>query len=218
LIGRLLRHRYASVLPILVLFLATVIGGWLNTVDLRGRVIDDFTDQGIINASLTHGLRVVGTDVNGNFEFLNLPRQSKMRVDANAYLRTSVPTTQDQIRMTPTSWTVLIKELGQPEKYIPKADIRQGTTVLATSREGVVNTVVAPHPGRNAKVTVCAEGYQTQEVDAKGVLQTVELAPGGTGCPPLPSPSPTASPLPTGSPAPSPAPSPSPSTSPSPSP
>ena len=95
-------------LPILVLFIATVIGGWVNTIDLHGRVVDDFTDSGIINASVTHGSRVVGTDVNGSFDFLNLPRQSRMRVDANAYLRTSVPTTQDEIRMTPTSWTVQV--------------------------------------------------------------------------------------------------------------
>jgi hypothetical protein len=62
---RFLRHRNAAVLPILALFLATWIGGWVNTVDLRGRVVDDFTGQGIINAGLTHGQRVVGTDVNG---------------------------------------------------------------------------------------------------------------------------------------------------------
>ena len=201
-------------LPILVLFLATVLGGWVNTVDLRGRVIDDFTDTGIINASLTHGSRVVGSDANGNFEFPNLPRQSKMQVDANAYLRTGVPTTQNEIRMKPTSWTVLIKELGaDPEKSIQKADIRQGTTVLATSTEAV-NTVVFPHPGKGAKVLICAEGYQSQDVDIVGVLQTVHLAPGGTGCPPLPSPSPSASPLPTGSPGASPSPSPAPSPSP----
>ena len=214
MIRKLLRHRYAAVLPILVLFLATVLGGWVNTVDLRGRVIDDFTDKGIINASLTHGQRVVGTDVNGNFEFPNLPRQSKMQVDANAYLRTGVPTTQEEIRMKPTSWTVLIKELGSPEKSIQKADIRQGTTVLATSSEAV-NTVVFPHPGKGAKVLICAEGYQSQDVDVVGVLQTVELAPGGTGCPPLPSPSPSASPSasPSGSPAASPSPSPSPTPS-----
>ena len=203
-------------LPILVLFLATVLGGWVNTVDLRGRVVDDFTDKGIINASLTHGSRVVGSDANGNFEFPNLPRQSKMQVDANAYLRTGVPTTQEEIRMKPTSWTVLIKELGaSPEKSIQKADIRQGTTVLATSTEAV-NTVVFPHPGKGAKVLICAEGYQSQDVDVVGVLQTVELAPGGTGCPPLPSPSPSPSPAgsPGASPSPSPAPSPSPTGSP----
>ena len=202
-------------LPILVLILATVIGGWVNTVDLRGRVVDDFTDKGIINASLTHGSRVVGTDVNGAFEFLGLPRQSKMQVDANAYLRTGVPTTQEEIRMKPTSWTVLIKELGKPEKSIQKADIRQGTTVLATSAEAV-NTVVFPHPGKGAKVLICAEGYQSQDVDVVGVLQTVELAPGGTGCPPLPSTSPSPSPSasPGASPGTSPSPSPTPSGSP----
>jgi hypothetical protein len=217
LIRRLLRHRNAAVLPILALFLATVIGGWVNTIDLHGRVVDDFTDQGLINASLTHGSRVVGTDINGVFDFPSLPRQSKMRVDVNGYLRTSVPTTQEEIRMAPTSWTVLIIEAGNPDKHIAKADIRQGTTVLATSTD-TVNTIVQPHPGRNAKVTVCAEGYQTKEVDVRGVLQTIELTPGGTGCPPLPSPSPTASPRPTASGSPAASPSASPSTSPSPSP
>lgn len=204
-------------LPILVLFIATVLGGWVNTIDLRGRVVDDFTDEGIINASLTHGSRTVGTDVNGSFEFPGLPRQSKLRVDANAYLRTSVPSTQDEIRMTPTSWTAIIIKAGSPDKHIQKADIRQGDTVLATSAEAV-NTVVFPHPGKNAKVLVCAEGYQSKEVTLTGVLQTVELTPGGSGCPPLPSPSPTATPLPTASPSGSPAASPSPSASPTPSP
>jgi len=201
------------VLPILALLLATWIGGWVNTVDLKGRVVDDFTGKGIINAGLTHGQRVVGTDVNGDFEFPNLPRQSKMRVDANAYLRTSVPTTQEEIRMTPTSWTVIITEAGSPDKHIQKADIRQGTTVLATSGEAI-NTVVAPHPGKNAKVMICAEGYQQKDVDVTGVLQTVELTPGSPACAPLPSPSPSPSPLPTGSPAASPSASSSPSPSP----
>ncbi len=201
-------------LPILALFLATVLGGWVNTVDLRGRVVDDFTDEGIINASLTHGTRVVGTDVSGNFEFPNLPRQSRMRVDANAFLRTSVPTTQEEVRMKPTSWTALIVEAGAPDKHIQKADIRQGDTVLATSNEGI-NTIVSPHPGKDAKVLVCAEGYESKEVVVHGVLQTVELTRGGTGCPPLPSPSPLLpSPSPSGSPAASPSPSPTPSPTP----
>jgi hypothetical protein len=202
------------VLPILALFLATVIGGWVNTIDLRGRVVDDFTDKGIINASLTHGQRSVGTDANGNFEFLNLPRQSRMRVDANAYLRTAVPTTQEEIRMKPTSWTVQVVEAGTTDKFIKNASVRQGDTEVANTGEAV-NAVVAPHPGKGAKLLICAEGYESKTVDVVGVLQTVELAPGGTGCPPLPSPSPSPSPSPTGSPAPSPSPTASPSPSPS---
>ena len=208
-------------LPILVLFIATVLGGWVNTIDLHGHVVDDFTDQGLINASVTLGSRSVGTDVNGDFVFPFLPRQSKMLVDRNGYLRTSVPTTQDQIRMTPTSWTVIIVEAGSPDKHIKAADVRQGTTVLATSGDAV-NTVVVPHPGKNAKVMICAAGYQQKDVDVVGVLQTVELTPGTPGCAPLPTPSPSPSPSasPSGSPGTSPSgsPSPSPTSSPSPSP
>lgn len=204
-------------LPILVLFIATVIGGWVNTIDLHGRVLDDFTDNGIINASVTHGSRVVGTDVNGSFDFLNLPRQSRMRVDANAYLRTSVPTTQDEIRMTPTSWTVQVVEAGTTDKFVKNAGVRQGDTELANTHDAV-NAVVSPHPGKNAKVMVCADGYQAKEVTVVGVLQTVELTPGSPGCPPLPTPSPSPSPSPSasGSPAASPGASPSPTPSPTP--
>ncbi len=204
-------------LPILVLFIATVIGGWVNTIDLHGRVVDDFTDNGIINASVTHGSRVVGTDVNGSFDFLNLPRQSRMRVDANAYLRTSVPTTQDEIRMTPTSWTVQVVEAGTTDKFVKNAGVRQGDTELANTHDAV-NAVVSPHPGKNAKVMVCADGYQAKEVTVVGVLQTVELTPGSPGCPPLPTPSPSPSPSPSasGSPAASPGASPSPTPSPTP--
>ena len=204
-------------LPILVLFIATVIGGWVNTIDLHGRVVDDFTDSGIINASVTHGSRVVGTDVNGSFDFLNLPRQSRMRVDANAYLRTSVPTTQDEIRMTPTSWTVQVVEAGTTDKFVKNAGVRQGDTELANTHDAV-NAVVSPHPGKNAKVMVCADGYQAKEVTVVGVLQTVELTPGSPGCPPLPTPSPSPSPSPSasGSPAASPGVSPSPTPRPTP--
>lgn len=202
-------------LPILVLFIATVIGGWVNTIDLNGRVVDDFTDQGIINASLTHGSRSVGTDVSGSFDFPNLPRQSKLRVDANAYLRTSVPTTQDEIRMTPTSWTVQVLEAGTTDKFVKNAAVRQGDTVLATTGDAV-NAVVAPHPGKNAKVMICADGYQQKDVTVTGVLQTVELTPGSPACPPLPTPSPSPSPRPSasGSPAASPSASPTPSPTP----
>jgi hypothetical protein len=207
------------VLPILVLFVATVLGGWVNTIDLHGRVVDDFTDQGLINATVTHGSRSVGTDLNGDFVFPFLPRQSKLLVDRNGYLRTSVPTTQEQIRMTPTSWTAIIVEAGNPDKHIKGADVRQGTTVLATSTEAV-NTVVVPHPGKNAKVMICAAGYQQKDVDVVGVLQTVELTPGTPECAPLPTPSPSPLPSPSASPSGSPgtSPSPAPSRSPSPSP
>lgn len=210
------RHRHLIYLPFAVFFVAAVAGGWINKVDLHGKVIDDFSDAGVKKATLTHGVRSVITNDAGEFEFDNLPKTSRIVVDAPGYFRIGVPTTQQEIRLQPNSLTVVVKEAGvAPDKFIGKADVRQGDKVLGTTTDGG-NSVISPHPGKNATVLVCAADHVSQTVTVTGVLVTVELETGGTGCPPLPSPSPTASP--SGSPAGSAAPSASPSRSPSPSP
>lgn len=207
-----LRHRHLVFLPFLVLLVATLVGGWVNTVDLRGRVLDDFTSDGIGGATVKHGIRTVATASDGSFEFPDLPRSSRLQIDAQGYLRTGAPTTQEEIRMSPLAVTVVVKEAGAtPEKFLAKADIRQGDTVLGTTNDGG-NTVLSPHPGKDATVLVCAADHESKTVPIRGVRLIVELAPGGSGCPPLPSPSPSASP--SGSPGASPtAPAPSPSPS-----
>jgi hypothetical protein len=210
-----LRHRSLVYLPFAVFLIATLIGGMLNTVDLHGRVLDDFTNDGIASASVQHGIRTVVTASDGSFDFPNLPKTSKLQIDKPGYLRTGAPTTQEEIRMSPLSLTVAVKEAGvTPDKPIAKADIRQGDKVLGTTNDGG-NTVVSPHPGKDQTVLICAEGHESKTVPVHGVTLIVELAAGGSGCPPLPSPSPTASP--SGSPAGSPS-APVPSASPSPSP
>ena len=212
----LLSHRSLVYLPFALLFVGTVIGGWLNTIDLQGRVLDDFTSDGVGNATLTHGARTAVTASDGSFAFTNLPRTSRLAVDAPGYTHTFAPTTQDEIRLTPIALTVVVKEAGAtPDKFLAKADIRQGTAVLGTTSDGG-STVISPHPGKDAQVLVCAAGHESKTVTVHGVTLIVELAVGGTGCPPLPSPSPSASPLPTASPSgPPPAsPTPSPSASP----
>jgi len=45
--SRFARHRYLVYLPFALFFVATVLGGWINTVELRGRVVDDLTSDGI---------------------------------------------------------------------------------------------------------------------------------------------------------------------------
>jgi hypothetical protein len=222
--SRFVRHRYLVYLPFAMFFVATVLGGWINTIELRGRVVDDLTSDGVKAATVTHGQRSVTTDETGAFDFANLPKSSRLVVDAPGYFRQGVPTTQEEIRMAPNSLTVVVKEAGaSPEKFIAKADVRQGDKVLGTTTDGG-NTVISPHPGKDQTVLVCAEGYASQTVPVHGVAMTVELATGGTGCPPLPSPSPSASPsgsaAPSGSASPSgsAAPSATPSASPSPSP
>ena len=209
------RHRLLVYLPFVVFFVGTVVGGWLNTVDLQGQVVDDFTGDAISRATLQHGVRSVVTSADGTFDFPNLPRSSRLQVDAPGYTRTGAPTTQTEIRLVPIALTVVVKEAGAtPDKLLAKADIRQGTTVLGTTNDSG-NTVISPHPGKDASVLVCAADHESKTVTVHGVTLTVELAPGGTGCPALPSPSPSASPsgAPSGSPS-APAPSASPTATP----
>ena len=209
----LLRHRYLVYLPFVLLFAATIVGGWINTVDMNGRVLDDFSGDGIKDATVTLGVRTVKSDASGAFQFPNLPKTSRVRIDAPGYFLTTVPTTQQEIRMSPNSITITVKEAGTtPDKVIPKADVRQGDKVLGTTLDSG-NTVISPHPGKDASVLVCADGYNRKTVTLKGVAQIIELDKGTEGCPPLPSPSPSVSPSPSGSAAPSGSPSPTPSPS-----
>ena len=142
-----------------------------------------------------------------------------MQVDAPGYFRTGAPTTLEEIRLNPISLTVVVKEAAvTPEKFIVKAEIRQNDKVLGTTNDSG-NTVVSPHPGKDAQLLICAANYEPKTVAVHGVTLTVELVIGGSGCPPLPSPSPSASPSASpgaspSAPAPSPSPSPSPTSSP----
>ena len=38
-------YRLVSLLPVLLIVLVTVVGGWLNGVDMNGHVVDDFSTQ-----------------------------------------------------------------------------------------------------------------------------------------------------------------------------
>ena len=207
-----------SLLPIALLALATLIGGWLNGVDMHGRVLDDFTNEPVGTAGvarITHGGRSVTADPStGTFTFPNIPRESKVAVDAAGYLRTGVPPTLEEIRLAPLSFTIQVNEAGNPDKHIAKADIRQGTTALGITNDGG-NQVLSPYPGKDAKLLVCAAGYDQKEVTIHGVVGTFELTPGTNACPPLPTPTPAPSPSPSPSDAtPSASPTPSPTASP----
>lgn len=210
----LLRHRNLVYLSFPVFLVATVIGGWINTVDLRGRVVDDFTSAPIGNASLQLADRGVKTATDGSFDFPNLPRTTSLQIDASGYTRTHAPTTQEEIRLVPIALTVYVNEAGvTPVKGIVKASVRQGEKQLGTTNASG-QSVISPYPGKgDAQILICADGHEPKTVAARGVIVTVELAAGTNSCPPLPTPTPSASP--SGAPAPSPtAPAPSPSPSP----
>ena len=212
-------YRLVSLAPVLLILLATLVGGWLNGIDMHGRVLDDFTNEPVGTAGvakITHGSRSVTADPSaGTFVFPDLPRESKVSVDAPGYLRQGVPTTQEEIRLAPLSFTIQVNEAGSnPVKPIANAEIRQGTTLLDKTIESG-NKVISPYPGKDAKLLICAAGYDQKEITVRGVVATVELTPGTNACPPLPTPTPSPSPsraptdtTPSASPTPSPAASP----------
>ena len=187
---------------------------------MRGHVVDDLTSESIGAggaAKITHGGRTVTADPStGTFIFPGIPRESRVKVEAPGYFQTAAAPEQDEIRLQPNSFTIQVNEAGNPDKHIAKADIRQGTTDLGLTNDGG-NTVVSPYPGKDAKLLICADGYDQKEITIHGVVGTFELTPGTNACPPLPTPTPSPSPSPSPAPSdstPSASPSPSPTASP----
>jgi hypothetical protein len=214
----LARHRLLPLAPILLFLLATVIGGWLNGVDMRGHVVDDLTSESIGpagTARITLGARSVTADPStGTFTFPGIPRESRVKVEAPGYFQAGAAPTEEEIRMQPNSFTIQVNDAGDPNKHLASVDIRQGTTDLGTTNDGG-NKVISPYPGKDAKLLLCATGYDQKEITIHGVLGTFELTPGTNACPPLPTPTPSPSPSPSDTtPSASPTPTPSPTASP----
>ena len=208
-----LRHRYLVLGPFLLLIVVALVGGWLNTADVHARVLDDLTDKGIKDARITHGTRTTTTDPDGAFSLSNVPRTSKYQIDASGYLRTSAPMSAEEIRMRPLSVTIYAYDDTKTQDdrvKNPQARDPENTKIVASGNESG-QIIIAPHPGKNAQVLLCADGFERRVITVEGVLMQVGLHPGSAGCAPLPSPSPAPGASPS-------APRPSPSASPAPSP
>lgn len=191
-----LRHRYLVAVPFVVLVVAVLVGGLVNTTDGHARIVDDLTDEGVKDATITHGVRTARTDADGRFVLDNLPRTSSYRIDAPGYVRRTVPTTTDEVRLNPLSLTVYAYDATKTENdrlKIPQARDVANTKILSTGNDSG-QIVIAPHPGKDGQFLLCAEGFEAKQVTAHGVLMQVGLTPGGAGCPPLPTPSPAPSP------------------------
>src|SRR3954465_11481404 len=113
------RHRDLIYLPFVLLFAPTLIGGWVNTADMRGHVVDDFSSDGVRGARLSLGSRTTVADASGAFEFPNLPKTAPATADPPGSFRIDVPATQEEIRLAPNSITISVREAsGIPDKPI----------------------------------------------------------------------------------------------------
>jgi len=210
------RHRYALALPFLLFGVIALLGGLVNGATASGRIVDDYTGDPVKEAALSVGRRMTWSDADGSYRLENVPRTTSIRVDVGGYFRTSAPPDAGDIRLGPNSITAQVNVEGaDPVVGVPAAQFRQELRVLATANTTGGASIV-PHPGRDAKMTVCAAGYKTKEVTVRGVTLVVLLAKDPTGaCPPLPTPTPNPNatptpPPPAATPGASPSPSPSP--------
>src|SRR5262249_20678307 len=152
--------------PFIVLALVALIGGWANTADVHARVIDDLTDKGIKDARITHGSRNTTTDETGAFTLTNIPRTSKYQIDASGYLRTSAPPAAEEIRMRALSVTIYAyDETKTPDDRTknPQARDELNTKVVASGNESG-QIIIAPHPGKDAKILLCADGFDRKVI------------------------------------------------------
>jgi len=199
------------------LFVVTVLGGFLNTVDARGQVIDDSTGLPVAGVSITYGASrgaVSGDD--GSYLIPNLPRGARLRTNMPGYQPATPAAEASEIRLKPGSLTVQVNEEGNPDVHVPGVEVRQGTQVLAKCAAdpcGQLVVTIVDIVGQDA--LVCAPGHEQKTIALKGVtlITTLKKQEGGA-CPPLPTPSPSPSPLPTATPSLTPTPTASPSASP----
>lgn len=212
-----IRHRYALAIPFALLAFIVLVGGLFNAVDAQGRLLDDYTEEGVEGGSVKLGSRVTWSDATGVYAIEDVPRTARLRIEAPGYLIASAPPEGGVVRLTPLAVTIQVNEAGtngQTGVAIAQIRIEDGSRTLGTTNVSG-NTVISPHPGRDASVLVCALNYVTRVVPVEGVAQVIELTKSeGSDCPPLPTPSP--GPSPSVTPAPSVTPTAEPSPSPSP--
>lgn len=188
--SRSLRRRfYGPFLPLALLIAVTLAGGWINSVDARGRIVDDTTDAPVPGIAVTYGSRSVLTGPDGSYVMTALPRGARLSAQRPGYGRASAPAEASVMRLVPLTITFRVKD-ESTGKGVDSPQARQPVQVRIATGDASGEMAVAPYPARDRPVVICANGYEPREVTARGALMEVLLKPGGVGCPPLPSPAP----------------------------
>jgi hypothetical protein len=204
------------VLPTVLLLVATVAGGWLNTVNAEGRVVDDSTGLPVAGVSITYGSsKGAVSDADGGYLIPNLPRGARLRTRMAGYQPANPPAEATEIRLVPGTLTLQVNEEGTTDQRVPQVEVRKDDKVLAKcTADPCGQLVVTTLDIVGQKALVCAPAHESKEIELKGVtlIMTLRKQEGGA-CPALPSPSPSPSPRAPTSPGPTPSASPTPSPS-----
>lgn len=183
---RRIRFRWGPFVPFVVLAVVMIAGGLVNSVDAHGRVVDDTDNTPVTDIAIYFGSRVTTAAPDGSFSMTDLPRDAHLVAQKPGYGRSVMTPGQTELRLVPLTITFEVKD-ADTGKGIDTPEARQPSDVRIGQGTNTGEMVVGPYPNRDKPVIICAKGYASQEVTAHGVLMTVALKPGGTGCPPLPS-------------------------------
>ncbi len=184
---RSLRRRYAlPFLPILLTAVVMIVGGLVNSVDAHGRVVDDTDGTPVTNIAIYYGSRFVVAGADGSYSMTALPRDAHLVAQKAGYTRSTTTPQATELRLVPLTITFEVKD-ETTGKGIDIPEARQPADVRVGQGSAGGEMVVGPYPKRDVPVIICAKGYESKEVLARGVLMEVTLRPGGSGCPPLPS-------------------------------
>ncbi len=209
-----MRQRYFIAFPFVVLVVATLAGGWINTVDARGHVIDDSTGLPVAGVSITYGANKGAVSAeDGSYLLPNLPRGARLRTRAPGYQPQNPAAEASEIRLVPGTLSLQVNEEGTTDARVPGVEVRQGDKVLTKcTAEPCGQLVITTIDIVGQKALVCAPHHESKEIELRGVtlIMTLKKQEGGA-CPPLPSPSPAPSAAPSASPSAAPSASPSPS-------
>ena len=206
-------HRYALLAPFALIALVMLLGGAVNRVDAHGRIVDDTTDQPIAGVAVVYGSRSTQTADDGTFVMENLPRGARLTTTHKYYGRNDVGAEVPELRLVPLTITFEVHDAATG-KGVDTPEARQPDDVSVGKGTVSGEMVVGPYPNRNVPVLICAKGYESARVTAKGNLMNVDLTAAASGsCPPLktpaPTPAPSITPVPSASPTSSPTPTPS---------
>ncbi|MDE3101999.1 MAG: hypothetical protein KGJ98_07145 [Chloroflexota bacterium] len=180
------RFRWGPFVPFVVLAVVMVAGGLVNSVDARARVVDDTDSTPVTDIAVYYGSRAVVVDKDAYFTMNDLPRDAHLVAQKPGYGRSILTPGQSELRLVPLTITFEVKD-ATTGKGVDTPEARQPSDVRVGQGTNSGEMVVGPYPSRDKPVLICAKGYDPQEVTAHGVLMTVTLQPGTSGCPPLPS-------------------------------
>ncbi len=166
---------------LVVLAVVSIGGGLYNSVDVRGYLVDDWTDQPV-KGEIRLGKRVVPTADDGSFDAGTVARGSSLQARALGYGSVSFGPERREIRLTPA--TLNLRVADRTDTGVPAAEARKNGRVVGRGTESG-NMVIAPHPGRDEAFIVCAADLGPVEVRSHSIAETVRLL-AGPGCPPLP--------------------------------